>query len=37
MTPDRIERRLMAILAADVSGYSRVICLDEGGKLKLAP
>ena len=37
MTPNRIERRLTAILAADVSGYSRVIGLDGGGKLKLAP
>ena len=33
MTPDLVERRLTAILAADVFGYSRVICLDEGGKL----
>ena len=33
MTPDLVERRLMAILAADVSGYSRFICLDEEGKL----
>ena len=32
--PDRVERRLMAILAADVSGYSRVIGLDERGQAR---
>ena len=29
--PDRVERRLAAILAADVAGYSRLIGLDEVG------
>jgi adenylate cyclase len=33
MIPDRIERRLAAIVAADVAGYSRLICFDEEGKL----
>ena len=28
---DRIERRLAAILAADVAGYSRLTCVDEEG------
>ena len=27
----RVERRLAAILAADVAGYSRLIGADEGG------
>ena len=31
MTDDRIERRLAAILAADVAGYSRLTGLDEEG------
>jgi len=32
--PARVERRLAAILAADVAGYSRLIGADEGGTLK---
>jgi len=31
--PQRVERRLMAILAADVVGYSRLMCADEEGTL----
>jgi class 3 adenylate cyclase len=30
----RVERRLAAILAADVAGYSRLIGVDEGGTLE---
>ena len=30
---DRVERRLAAILAADVAGYSRLMGLDEEGTL----
>jgi adenylate cyclase len=33
MAQDRIERRLAAILAADVAGYSRLMGLDEEGTL----
>lgn len=33
MSGDRVERRLAAILAADVAGYSRLIGLDEEGTL----
>jgi adenylate cyclase len=33
MTPSRIERRLAAILAADVAGYSRLMGTDEVGTL----
>src|SRR5919206_808206 len=33
MAGERIERRLAAILAADVAGYSRLIGLDEEGTL----
>ena len=33
MTAERVERRLAAILAADVAGYSRLIGLDEEGTL----
>ncbi len=33
MTQGRIERRLAAILAADVAGYSRLIGVDEEGTL----
>ena len=33
MTEVRVERRLAAILAADVSGYSRLMGLDEEGTL----
>jgi adenylate cyclase len=31
---ERVERRLAAILAADVAGYSRLIGMDEGGTLQ---
>src|SRR5215470_16197824 len=31
---ERVERRLAAILAADVAGYSRLIGADEGGTLE---
>ena len=33
MSPDRVERRLAAIMAADVAGYSRLIEADEEGAL----
>lgn len=33
MTDDRLDRRLSAILAADVAGYSRLMGLDEEGTL----
>jgi class 3 adenylate cyclase len=33
MTPTRVERRLAAILAADVVGYSRLVQRDEQGTL----
>ena len=33
MTPERVERKLAAILAADVAGYSRLIGADEEGTL----
>jgi adenylate cyclase len=33
MTTERIERRLMAILAADVARYSRLVGADEEGTL----
>ena len=33
MPPDRFERKLAAILAADVAGYSRLISADEEGTL----
>jgi len=33
MNPDRIKRRLAAILAADVAGYSRLMEADEEGTL----
>jgi hypothetical protein len=32
----RVERRLAAILAADVAGYSRLMGVDEGGTLALS-
>jgi adenylate cyclase len=32
--PVRVERRLAAILAADVAGYSRLMGVDEGGTLE---
>ena len=34
MTVDQVERRLAAILAADVAGYSRLMGADEEGTLK---
>ena len=34
MADDRVERRLAAILAADVAGYSRLMGADEVGTLK---
>src|SRR5438477_13214541 len=33
MGEDRVERRLAAILAADVAGYSRLMGIDEEGTL----
>ena len=33
MPPERIERKLAAILAADVAGYSRLMGADEEGTL----
>ena len=33
MAPDRVERKLTAILAADVAGYSRLMGVDEEGTL----
>src|SRR6516165_1287200 len=33
MTQERLERRLTAILAADVAGYSRLMGVDEEGTL----
>jgi pimeloyl-ACP methyl ester carboxylesterase len=33
MAETRVERRLAAILAADVAGYSRLMSADEGGTL----
>jgi adenylate cyclase len=33
LTDDRAERRLAAVLAADVAGYSRLMGLDEEGTL----
>jgi TolB-like protein/Flp pilus assembly protein TadD len=34
VSPERVERKLAAILAADVAGYSRLIGADEEGTLK---
>ena len=34
MARERVERRLAAILAADMAGYSRLIGVDEGGTLQ---
>ena len=34
MTDDRVERRLAAVLAADIAGYSRLMGADEVGTLK---
>ena len=33
MTTERVERRLTAVLAADVAGYSRLMGADEEGTL----
>ncbi len=33
MVTERVERRLTAILAADVAGYSRLMGVDEEGTL----
>jgi hypothetical protein len=33
MAEERVERRLTAILAADVAGYSRLMAADEEGTL----
>ena len=33
MSPDRVERKLAAILAADVAGYSRLMGVDEEATL----
>jgi adenylate cyclase len=33
LTDERVERRLAAVLAADVAGYSRLMGLDEEGTL----
>ena len=33
MTEERVERRLAAILAADIAGYSRLMGVDEEGTL----
>ncbi len=34
-SPDRVDRRLVAILAADVVGYSRMMEADEAGTARL--
>lgn len=34
MSEDRVERRLAAIIAADVAGYSRLMGQDEEGTLR---
>jgi len=34
LATERVERRLAAILAADVAGYSRLMGADEGGTLQ---
>jgi len=34
VSPERVERKLAAILAADVAGYSRLIGTDEEGTLR---
>ncbi len=33
MAQERVERRLAAIHAADVVGYSRLVCMDEEGNI----
>ena len=35
LTGERVERRLAAVLAADVAGYSRIMGADEEGTLKV--
>ena len=35
MATERVERRLAAVLAADVAGYSRLIGADEAGTLQV--
>jgi class 3 adenylate cyclase len=35
MRPERVERKLAAVLAADVAGYSRFMGADEEGTLAL--
>ena len=37
MSKERVERRLAAILAADVAGYSRLMGVDEEGTLSALP
>ena len=34
MKEERVERRLAAVLAADIAGYSRLMDLDEEGTLR---
>ena len=34
MSEERVERRLAAILAADIAGYSRLMSVDEEGTLR---
>jgi hypothetical protein len=36
MSEERIQRRLAAILAADVVGYSRLMQVDEAGTIQLS-
>ena len=35
-SPERFERRLAAILAADIAGYSRLMGQDEAGTLAVS-
>ncbi len=37
MAEERVQRRLAAILAADVVGYSRMMSHDEVGKVHVSP
>ena len=34
MTEDRVDRRLAAIMAGDIAGYSRLMSVDEEGTLR---
>jgi adenylate cyclase len=34
VSEERVERRLAAILAADIAGYSRLMAVDEEGTLR---